>query len=166
MEDLQDWIRAIEQTWIVRYPKQNLATFGITNIAYYVVTEPIYRDFEQGGQEGVVRKGRVLAEKPTIITPTYAMNLEGFRPEAYEYLKQISLNMGPQHPGILYKYKNEPENFEIVASATIKRKRLQFVYRARYKDRSRERNHIACDPTLSAARRATGPTERSPPKAR
>ncbi|GIS68634.1 MAG: hypothetical protein CM1200mP8_1920 [Chloroflexota bacterium] len=37
MEDLQDWIRAIEQTWIVRYPKQNLATFGITNIAYYVV---------------------------------------------------------------------------------------------------------------------------------
>ena len=32
MEDLQDWIRAIEQTWIVRYPKQNLATFGITNI--------------------------------------------------------------------------------------------------------------------------------------
>ncbi len=114
MEDLQDWIRAIEQTWIVRYPKQNLATFGITNIAYYVVTEPIYREFEQGGQEGVVRKGRVLAEKPTIITPTYAMNLEGFRPEAYEYLKQISLNMGPQHPGILYKYKNEPENFEIV----------------------------------------------------
>ena len=68
MEDLQDWIRAIEQTWIVRYPKQNLATFGITNIAYYVVTEPIYREFEQGSQEGVVRKGRVLAEKPTIIT--------------------------------------------------------------------------------------------------
>ena len=110
MEDLQDWIRAIEQTWIVRYPKQNLATFGITNIAYYVVTEPIYREIDQGGQEGVVRKGRVLAEKPTIITPTYALNLEGFRPEAYEYLKQISLNLGPQHPGILYKYKNEPEN--------------------------------------------------------
>ena len=32
-----------------------------------------------------------------------------------------------------------PENFEIVASATIKRKRLQFVYRARYNDRGRER---------------------------
>ena len=47
MEDLQDWIRAIEQTWIVRYPKQNLATFGITNIAYYVVTEPIYREIDQ-----------------------------------------------------------------------------------------------------------------------
>ena len=32
-----------------------------------------------------------------------------------------------------------PESFEIVASATIKRKRLQFVYRARYNDRGRER---------------------------
>jgi len=32
-----------------------------------------------------------------------------------------------------------PERFEIVASATIKRKRLQFVYRARYNDRGRER---------------------------
>ncbi len=114
MEDLQDWIRAVEQTWIVRYPKQTLATFGITNIAYYVVTEPIYREIDQGSHEGVVRKGRVIAERPTIVTPTYAMNLEGFRPEAYEYLKQISLNMGPHHPGILYKYRNEPENFEIV----------------------------------------------------
>tara|TARA_B100000809_G_scaffold212553_1_gene216578 strand:+ start:1222 stop:2193 length:972 start_codon:yes stop_codon:yes gene_type:complete len=32
-----------------------------------------------------------------------------------------------------------PESFEIVASGTIKRKRLQFVYRARYNDRGKER---------------------------
>ena len=32
-----------------------------------------------------------------------------------------------------------PESFEIVASATIKRKRLQFIYRARYNDRGNER---------------------------
>ena len=32
-----------------------------------------------------------------------------------------------------------PESFEAVASATIKRKRLQFLYRARYNDRGNER---------------------------
>ena len=32
-----------------------------------------------------------------------------------------------------------PESFEIVASATIKRKRLQFIYRARYNDMGSER---------------------------
>ena len=28
MENEQEWIRAVEQTWVVRYPKQHLATFG------------------------------------------------------------------------------------------------------------------------------------------
>ena len=112
--DNVDWKKVLENTSIIRFPKQKLATFGNTSIKYYVITEPLYKVIDSKSEEGVVRTGVVVAEKPTIITPTYAMNLEGFRPEAYEYLKQISLNMGPQHPGILYRYKNEPENFEIV----------------------------------------------------
>ena len=32
-----------------------------------------------------------------------------------------------------------PESFEVVASATVKRKRLQFIYRARYNDMGKER---------------------------
>jgi hypothetical protein len=111
-------MRAVEQTWVVRYPKQHLATFGSTNISYYVVTEPIYRDIASQGDapvEGVVRKGRVIAEKPAIVTPTYAMNLEGFSPEAYEYLRQASMNYGPNHPGVLYRYKNSAEKMDIVS---------------------------------------------------
>ena len=114
-------MRAVEQTWIVRYPKQSLATFGSTNISYYVVTEPIYRDIPSqsaqnaGTAEGVVRKGRVIAEKPAIVTPNYAMSMEGFSPEAYEYLRHAAMAYGPNHPGILYRFKNDAENFDIVS---------------------------------------------------
>ena len=108
-------MRAVEQTWVVRYPKQTLATFGTTNIAYYVVTEPIYSELTPAAAEGVVRKGRVIAEKPAIVTPTYAMNLEGFSTEAYEYIRHAAMAYGPNHPGILYRYKNNAENFDIVS---------------------------------------------------
>ena len=63
MTSERDWIRAVEQSWVVRFPKQHLATFGTTNIAYYVVTEPIYHEMEQGKDEGVIRTGQALAQR-------------------------------------------------------------------------------------------------------
>ena len=59
-------MKAVEQTYVVKFPKQHLATFGATNINYYVVTEPIYTAIDSGKKdlEGVIRKGRVIAEKP------------------------------------------------------------------------------------------------------
>ena len=113
--DEREWRRAIEQTWVARFPKQHLATFGSTNIAYYVVTEPIYLEMQESKKEGVVRTGRVIAERPAIVTPTYAMNLQGFSPEAYEYFRHVAQETGPQSPGILYQYKNEAGNTEIVS---------------------------------------------------
>ena len=115
MEDELDWIRAAEQTWVVRYPAQKLATFGITSLSYYVVTEPIYRDLQPDSREGVVRTGKVVAEEPSIVTPYYAMNLEGFSPEAYSYLEYVSNQHGPNSPGLLYQYRNEPGGTEIVS---------------------------------------------------
>ena len=115
MESPGDWIRALEQTWVVRYPTQHLATFGTTNIAYYVVTEPIYQEIAPGKQsEGVVRTGRVTAERPAVITPAYGLNLQGFSSDAYEYMQEIARSYGPNSPGILYQYKNEAEKVEIV----------------------------------------------------
>jgi hypothetical protein len=111
------WQRAVEQSFVVRFPKQHLSTFGFTNIAYYVVTEPIYREMVDGGEEGVVRTGRVIAERPAVITPTYAMNLKGFSDEAYEYLQDTAQQYGPNSPGILYQYKNEAEKSDIVSGA-------------------------------------------------
>lgn len=114
MESQKDWMRAMEKTWIVRFPKQHLATFGTTNVAYYVVTEPIYQEFNSGPQEGVVRTGRVIAEQPAVVTPYYAMNLEGFSSDAYEYLQYLSQTFGSNSTGVLYQYRNQADNTEIV----------------------------------------------------
>ena len=114
MDIEREWARAVEQSWVVRFPKQHLATFGTTNIAYYVVTEPIYREVVHGKQEGVVRTGRVIAERPAVVTPTYAMNLQGFSSEAYEYLRHLSQLYGPNSTGILYQYRNEADKMDIV----------------------------------------------------
>jgi hypothetical protein len=114
IENEGDWRRAIEQTWVVRYPRQRLATFGTTNIQYYVVTKPIYEEQDAAKQEGVVRTGRVMAERPAVVTPTYAMNLKGFSPEAYEYISDIARQSGSNSPGILYQYKNQADKMDIV----------------------------------------------------
>ena len=115
LEDQLDWIRAIEQTWVVRYPKQSLATFGATTLSYYVVTEPIYREIAPDNPEGVVRTGKVVAEKPAIVTPYYALGLEGFSDDAYKYFEYLSQEYGPNSPGILYKYRNEYEKTDILS---------------------------------------------------
>ena len=114
MEDQRDFIRAAEMTWVVRYPKQRLATFGTTSLSYYVVTEPIYRELQPQDQESVVRQGKVIADKPAIVTPYYAMNLEGFSDDAYSYFRHLSQQYGPNSPGILYKYRNESEKTDIL----------------------------------------------------
>ena len=111
----QEWMRAAERTFIVRNPTQQLATFGSTTISYYVVTEPIYQDMNAGEPaEGVIRTGRVVAARPAIVTPSYAMNLQGFSAEAYEYLRHLAREYGPGSPGILYQYTNEAHKVEIV----------------------------------------------------
>lgn len=114
IEDERGWRQAIEQTWVVRFPKQKLATFGSTNIAYYVVTEPIYKELDSVNDEGVIRTGRVIAERPALITPTYAMSLQGFSSEAYEYFREVSMQAGPNSPGVLYQYRNEAKGMDIV----------------------------------------------------
>ena len=110
-----DWKKVLENTSIIRFPKQKLATFGNTSIKYYVVTEPLYRVIDSKSEEGVVRTGVVVAEKPTIITPFYAMHLQGFSEDAYEYFKELSSSSGQNSPGILYQYRNEPSEMEIVS---------------------------------------------------
>jgi hypothetical protein len=72
-------------------------------------------DSQKKELEGVVRKGKVKAEQPTLITPTYAMNLKGFSDEAYKYFSQVAHLYGANSPGIMYQYNNEPENLEILS---------------------------------------------------
>jgi hypothetical protein len=106
---------AVKHTEILRPPKQSLATFGTTNIRYYLVTEPAYSEVVKNIIETVVREGRVIAERPKIVTPYYLSQLEGFSPDARRYFDMLIKAHGPSAPGIFYTYKNEPKEFTIVS---------------------------------------------------
>lgn len=106
---------AIGHTEILRAPKQSLHTFGTTNIYYYLVTEPAYTELMKNIAETVVREGRVIAERPRIVTPYYLAHLEGFSPEARRYFESVMQEHGPNLPGLLYGYKNEPKQLTIVS---------------------------------------------------
>ena len=106
---------AVERTEILRAPKQSLLTFGTTNIYYYLVTEPAYSELINNVAETVIREGRVIAEKPKIVTPYYLSGLEGFSADARRYFDALVKNYGPNIPGLLYAYRNEPKELNIVS---------------------------------------------------
>jgi hypothetical protein len=98
---------AIENTLVLRPPRQRLATFGSTNVYYYMVTALM-------DEVNVVREGRVIAAKPKIVTPAYLVNVDGFSGPAKRYLQMIA-EQNPHAPGILYSYKNETSQMNIVS---------------------------------------------------
>ncbi len=110
---------AVSHTEILRPPKRSLATFGTTNIYYYLVTEPAYSELVKGGNETVIREGRVVAERPRIVTPHYLSNIEGFSSDARKYFDILIKTHGANAPGLFYSYKNEPEELTIVSNTLL-----------------------------------------------
>jgi hypothetical protein len=108
---------AARRTEVLRHPRQHLDTFGITNIHYYLVTEPSYIELDSVDRETVIREGRVIAERPKIVTPYYLANLEGFSADARRYFEALQRLHGADNPGLLYAYKNEPGDLNIVSDA-------------------------------------------------
>ena len=108
---------AVENTQILRAPRQSLATFGLTNIYYYLVTEPVYAELSPNFSETVVREGRVIAEKPKIVTPYYLSSLEGFSENARRYFDSLVQTYGRSVQGLLYAYRNEPKEMNIVSDS-------------------------------------------------
>ena len=106
---------AVKHTEILRLPRQHLATFGATNIYYYLVTEPAYSEFVNNVTETVVREGKVIAERPRIVTPYYLSRLEGFSPSARKYFEMLTKTHGFDAPGVFYTYRNEPKELNIVS---------------------------------------------------
>jgi hypothetical protein len=100
---------AIEHTEVLRVPAQSLATFGSTNIYYYLVTE-------LAEWVNVVREGRVIAARPKIVTPSYLINLEGFSLQARRFIEMMA-ERDPHEPGIVYTYKNEPGEMNVVSES-------------------------------------------------
>ena len=106
----------VEHTEVLRNPKQKLATFGTTRLSYFLVTEPVYEELLQGVQETVLRRGKVSAERPRIVTPFYLRNLfQGFE-HSREYLEYLLRKFGAQQSALLYEYKNELEETSIISN--------------------------------------------------
>ncbi len=110
--------QAVRHTEILRVPKQKLSTFGITSIYYYLLTEPIYAG-ENDLDETVIREGRVIAQKPKIVTPYYLSRLEGFSSDARRYFDRLLKVYGPNSPGLFYAYRNEPKGLNIVSGRLL-----------------------------------------------
>jgi hypothetical protein len=106
---------AVSSTEILRPPKRSLATFGTSNIHYYLVTEPTYSELVESSNETVIREGKVIAERPRIVTPHYLSQIEGFSQDAKKYFDMLIKNYGANAPGLFYSYKNKPEELTIVS---------------------------------------------------
>ena len=110
---------AVEHTEILRPPRQTLATFGTTNIHYYLITEPAYAELVNNVTETVVREGKVITERPKIVTPYYLSRLEGFSQDAKRYFDLLIRTHGPDAPGLFYTYRNEPKELNIVSDSWL-----------------------------------------------
>jgi hypothetical protein len=98
---------ALEHTEMIRTPQRELATFGNSIIDYWVVSELL-------GNVSVVRDGKVIAERPRIVTPAYLTKVEGFSEQARRYISMLAREH-PDEPGVFYRYKNEPKGMNVVS---------------------------------------------------
>ncbi len=114
----QQIMRAVMGTEIVRLPINRLATFGTTRIHYYLVTEPAYAEPGQS-KESVVREGKVVSERPRIVTPYYLARLQGFGSDARKYFEMLQSQADADTAGIFYAYRNELEQTNIVADKPV-----------------------------------------------
>ncbi|MCL2140413.1 MAG: hypothetical protein FWH42_01855 [Dehalococcoidia bacterium] len=96
---------------VVRPPRQTLATFGVTNVSYYVLSHPAYSG--EDNTETVVRRGQVIANRPQIVTPYYLSRLDGFSADAQRYFEKLILEHGADAPSLFYTYRNEHKSTEI-----------------------------------------------------
>jgi len=108
---------AVEHTEIVRPPRQSLSSFGITNINYYLVTEPVYSELVKAAAETAIREGRVIAQRPRVVTPYYLSRLEGFSTDARRYFNALIKAYGADPPWLFYTYRNEPKDLTIVSDS-------------------------------------------------
>ncbi|MFA4835658.1 MAG: hypothetical protein WC749_06285 [Dehalococcoidia bacterium] len=102
---------AVNHTQLVRPPEQRLNTFGVTNIHYYLLTEPM-----DSVNETRIREGRVVAEKPKIVTPDYLLNtFEGFGEHARKQAEELITRYGFDPDIMEYRYKNNIGNSWILS---------------------------------------------------
>ena len=105
----------IKSTKVLLKPKNLLSTYNQTKIRYHIVTEPSYKEMQFEGNDSVIRHGVGTAQTPKVVTPDFLYRTSGFGDDAKEYIKELTKMMGKNEPALLYTYKNESTDMEIVA---------------------------------------------------
>jgi len=91
----------MEQTKILRFPKHSLATFGVTNIYYYLLAS-------SSPEKIKVREGRIISERPKILLPQQLDNIfEGFDEETKTYADLFFREYGSDLRIFQYRFRNE-----------------------------------------------------------
>ncbi|MQF65117.1 hypothetical protein FIM04_03230 [SAR202 cluster bacterium AC-409-J13_OGT_754m] len=112
--DLPNVTAVGQATVVLKAPHNKLATFGMTKVEYYVVTDAIYQDANDDAAEAVIRKGFVSVAPPAVVTPGYMRRLEGFGEDALNYFTGLAQKYGSNSPGLLYRYSNDHVSTDIV----------------------------------------------------
>lgn len=128
---------AVMNTEVLRPPRQTLATFGATVIRYFLITEPVYEELVGLGKETVIRNGRVTVQRPQVVTPNYLFSLfQGFE-HGQQFAEHLVNTYGPNEPGLVYQYRNEPGELNIVSEP------LPAVADKLRQDLERQEDHLA-----------------------
>jgi len=107
----EKWVKALDNTCIVRPRVQELLTFSATSLPYIFLSESSINSGDT-----VVRKGEVLVEKPSLILPYNLPQFEGFESgEQPDLNKDLFANFllvrGINFPSL--KYNNKTYSLDV-----------------------------------------------------
>ena len=106
----------MKNTQVILTPKNLISTYNETKVRYHIVTEPSYKEISsKNSEESVIRHGVVTAQNPKVITTDFLYKMSGFGDEAKSYLKELNKVLERNEPALLYSYKNESTDLEIVS---------------------------------------------------
>lgn len=112
--------KAMKETSVILDPKKLISSYSTTTVRYYMLTVPMYLDFEgrSDDSETVVREGRITWQRPKLLTPSYMLRVEGFSEEARRAFEMIASEDNDMAM-ILYRLKlaRDSERMEIVAES-------------------------------------------------
>ncbi len=111
MNIMDRWEKAIKKTEIIRPRVQPLLTFATTEMPYIFLAESTLNIGDT-----IVRKGKIYAEKPSIILPENLPHFEGFEFEkdlgtTEDTITNLFLVRGIHFPS--YRYNNKVQSLDI-----------------------------------------------------
>ncbi len=129
MGDIEQlWEKAREKTEVIRARVKSLSTFSQTAVSYIFLAESAVNEGNT-----VVRKGRIIVEKPLIVLPQDMPQFEGFDLEeelnvSQELVQTFFLMRGIRFPSLKYNnivYKLDLEEASLAKSVAKHKKRLE-----------------------------------------